>query len=155
MNYVNYGLIEKYTTQEFIWNMQKLATNKKLRDLLLNPLKNKENKTRLLKLFKQFKVKSDRKGPSISATFFKNNTYLIGNDNSLWKIENKRWTKVDTITNRIKFNKNIVSNLEKICPVGVYNMDGICYNISNNFIDLIGDKNQYNKYNKIYQYLQS
>jgi hypothetical protein len=29
------------------------------------------------------------------------------------------------------------------------------YNISNNFIDLIGDKNQYNKYNKIYQYLQS
>jgi len=90
LNYVNYGLIEKYTTQEFIWNMQKLATNKKLRDLLLNPLKNKENKTRLLKLFKQFKVKSDRKGPSISATFFKNNTYLIGNDNNLWKIKHKQ-----------------------------------------------------------------
>lgn len=178
LDYVNYGLIEKYTTQEFIWNMQELTSNKKLRELLINPLKNKENKTRLLKIFKQFKIKSDRKGtnkfakriylptnlisqreikdcPNISATFFKNNTYLIGNDNSLWKIENKRWTKVDTITNRIKFNKNIVSNLEKICIIGSYNMDGICYNISNNFIDLIGDKNQYNKYNKIYQYLQS
>ena len=42
--------------------MQELATNKKLRDLLLNPVKNKENKSRLLKIFKQFKIKSDRKG---------------------------------------------------------------------------------------------
>lgn len=68
--------------------------------------------------------------PSISATFFKNNTYLIGNDNSLWKIENKRWTKVDTITERVKFNKNLIPNLEKICPIGSYNTNGICYNIS-------------------------
>jgi hypothetical protein len=153
VDYVNYGLIEKYTTQEFIWNMQELATNKKLRDLLLNPVKNKENKSRLLKIFKQFKIKSDRKGtnkfakriylptnlisrceikdcPSISATFFKNNTYLIGNDNSLWKIENKRWMKVETITERIKFNKNLIPNLEKMCAIGSYNMNGICYNIS-------------------------
>ena len=34
-------------------------------------------------------------------------------------------------------------------------MDGICYNISNNFIDLFGDKKKYNKYNKIYNYLRS
>jgi hypothetical protein len=131
LDYVNYGLIGKYTTQEFIWNMQELASNKKLRELLLNPLKNKENKSRLLKLFKQFKIKSDRKGPSISATLFKNNTYLIGNDNSLWKIENKRWTKVETITERIKFNKNLIPNLEKMSAIGSYNMNGVCYNIIN------------------------
>jgi hypothetical protein len=131
LDYVDYGLIEKYTKQEFIWNMQELANNKKLRELLLNPLKNKENKTRLLKIFKQFKIKPDRKGPNISATLFKNNTYLIGNDNSLWKIENKRWTKVETITERIKFNKNLIPNLEKMSAIGSYNMNGVCYNIIN------------------------
>jgi hypothetical protein len=130
-----------------------LAGNKKLRELLLNPLKNKENKTRLLKIFKQFKIKSDRKGtnkfakriylptnlisrceikdcPNISATFFKNNTYLIGNDNNLWKIKNKKWTKVETITEKVKFNKNLIPNLEKMSAIGSYNMNGICYNIS-------------------------
>jgi len=39
--------------------------------------------------------------------------------------------------------------------IGSNNMDGICYNISNNFIDLFGDKEQYSKYNKIYEYLYS
>jgi len=131
LDYVDYGLIEKYTTQEFIWNMQELNSNKKLRELLLNPLKNKENKARLLKIFKQFKIKPDRKGPNISATLFKNNTYLIGNDNSLWKIENKRWIKVETITERIKFNKNLIPNLEKMSAIGSYNMNGVCYNIIN------------------------
>ena len=105
-----------------------MITNKKLRELLLNPLKNKENKTRLLKIFKQFKIKSDRKGPSISATLFKPNTYLIGNDNSLWKIENGKWTKVETIKNRLKYNanddkfkKSIIPYLEKISAIGSYN----------------------------------
>jgi hypothetical protein len=105
-----------------------LITNKKLRELLLNPLKNKENKTRLLKIFKQFKIKSDRKGPNISATLFKPNTYLIGNDNLLWKIENGKWTKVETIKNRLKYNANddkfkkyIIPYLEKISVIGSYN----------------------------------
>lgn len=162
LDYIDYGLIEKYTTQEFMWNLQELVGNKKLRELLLNPLKNKENKTRLLKIFKQFKIKSDRKGPNISATLFKPNTYLIGNDNLLWKIEKGKWTKVETIKNRLKYNTNddkfkkyIIPYLEKISAIGSYNMDGICYNISNNFIDLFGDKKQYNKYNKIYNYLRS
>ena len=130
LDYVDYGIIEKYTTQEFIHNLQELIGNKKLRELLLNPLKNEENKTRLLKIFKQFKIKSDRKGPNISATLFKPNTYLIGNDNSLWKIENKIWTKVETITEKVKFNKNLIPNLEKMSAIGSYNMNGICYNIS-------------------------
>ena len=131
-----------------------MVGNKKLRELLLNPLKNKENKTRLLKIFKQFKIKSDRKGPSISATLFKPNTYLIGNDNLLWNIEKRKWTKVETITEKVKFNKNLIPNLEKMSAIGSYNMNGICYNISNNFIDLFGDKKQYNKYNKIYKDLR-
>ena len=155
LDYVNYGLIEKYTTQEFIWNIEELKNNQKLREILLNPLQNKENKTRLLKIFTQFKIKSDRKGPNISAKLFKNNTYLIGNDNLLWKIKNKKWMKVETIRNRVKFNKNLIPYLEKISPIGSYNMEGICYNISNNFIDLLGDKEKINKYNKIYLYLKS
>ena len=39
--------------------------------------------------------------------------------------------------------------------IGSYNIDGVCYNISNNFIDLFGDKDQTSKYNKIYEYLCS
>jgi hypothetical protein len=153
LDYVNYGLIEKYTTQEFIWNMEELKNNQKLRELLL------QNKTRLLKIFKQFKIKPDRKGPNISATLFKNNTYLIGNDNLLWKIENKKWTKVETIKKRIKFNDDDAKFKKYVIPyieinlIGSYNMDGICYNISNNFIDLIGDKKKISEYNKIYEYL--
>ena len=162
LNYINYVIIEKYSTQEFIWNIEELKNNKIFRQLLLNPLQNKENKTRLLKIFKQFKIKSDRKGPNISATLFKNNIYLIGNDNLLWKIKNKKWTKVETIKNRLKFNVNdnkfkkyVIPYLEKMNLIGSYNIDGICYNISNNFIDLFGDKDQTIKYNKIYEYLCS
>lgn len=160
LNYINYGIIEKYATQEFIWNIEELKKNENLRQLLLNPLKHNENKTRLLKIFKECKIKPDRKGPNISATLFKNNTYLIGNDNLLWKIKNKKWTKVETIKNRLKININdnkfkkyIIPYLEKMNLIGSYNIDGICYNISNNFIDLFRDKDQTSKYNKIYEYL--
>ena len=162
LDYINYGIIEKYAKQEFISNIEELKNNEKFKQLLLNPLNYKENKTRLLKIFKQFKIKADRKGPNISATLFKNNTYLIGNDNLLWKIKNKKWTKVETITNRLKFNVNdnkfkkyIIPYLEKMNLIGSYNIDGVSYNISNNIIDLIGDKDQSIKYNKIYKYLCS
>ena len=37
--------------------------------------------------------------------------------------------------------------------IGTYNMEGICYNISNNYIDLIGTKEQSKKYDKIISYL--
>ena len=162
LDYINYGIIKKYATQEFIWNIEELKNNIIFKQLLLNPLKYKDNKTRLLKLFKQFKIKPNRKGPNISATFFNDNTYLIGNDNFLWKINNKKWTKVDTIKNRLKINVNdnkfkkyVIPYLEKFNIIGSYNIDGICFNISNNFIDLFGDKERYNKYNKIYEYLYS
>jgi hypothetical protein len=162
LNYINYGIIKKYATQEFIWNIEELRNNQNVRKLLLNPLKYDYNKKRLLKLFKQFKIKSDRKGPNISATLFKDNTYLIGNDDSLWKIKNKKWNKVETIKNRLKFNSNdnkfkkyVIPYLENMNMIGSYNMDGICYNISNNYIDLLGDKEKYIKYNKIYEYLHS
>ena len=105
-----------------------MITNKKLRELLLDPCKNNENKKRLLKIFKQCKIKPDRKGPNISATLFTPNTYLIGNDNLLWKIENEKWTKVETIKNRLKYNVNddkfkkyIIPYLEKISAIGSYN----------------------------------
>ena len=159
LDYINYDIIEKYAKQEFIWNIEELKNNKIFRQLLLNPLQNKENKKRLLKIFKQFKIKSDRKGPNISGTLFKNNTYLIGNDNLLWKIKNKKWIKVETIKNRLKFNVNdnkfkkyVIPYLENMNLIGSYNIDGICYNISNNFIDLIGDKDKTIKYNKIYDH---
>jgi len=167
LDYINYGNIEKYVKQEFMWNIEEFVNNEKMKQLLLNPLKNKQNKKRLLQIFKQFKIKPDRKGPNISETLFKNNTYLIGNDNYLWKIKNKKWTKIETIKNRFtyniqdnKFNKILIQYLEKMNLIGTYNIDGICYNIlidkknkNNIIIELIGNKDEYKKYDKIYQYL--
>jgi len=167
LDYINYGIIEKYATQEFIWNIEELKINQKLKQLLLNPLKNKENKKRLLQIFKQLKIKPDRKGPNISATLFKNNTYLIGNDNYLWKIKNKKWTKMETIKNRFTYNikdnklkKFLIPYLEKMNLIGTYNMEGICYNIlinkkdkNNIIIELIANKDEYKKYDKIQKYL--
>ena len=82
----------------------------------------------MLKIFKQCKIKPDRKGPNISATLFTPNTYLIGNDNLLWKIEKGKWNKVETIKNRLKYNANddkfkkyIIPYLEKISVIGSYN----------------------------------
>jgi hypothetical protein len=42
----------------------------------------------------------------------------------------QKMDKVETITERIKFNKNLIPNLEKMSAIGSYNMNGICYNIS-------------------------
>ena len=70
-------------------------------------------------------------------------------------IIHKKWTKVETITERIKFNDNttfkkyVKPYLEKLSLIGSYNIDGYCYNISNNFIDFYEDEKQYNRYNDI------
>ena len=38
--------------------------------------------------------------PSISATYYKNNDILIGNDGKIWKINNKKWVKATDVTSR-------------------------------------------------------
>ena len=38
--------------------------------------------------------------PSISATYYKNNDILIGNDGKIWKINNKKWVKAVDVTSR-------------------------------------------------------
>ena len=68
----------------------------------------------------QLKIKKDRIGPSISATFYKNNDLLIGNDNKIWKINKKKWVKVTDITEKKEFIKIPVTKknqilLENIC----------------------------------------
>jgi hypothetical protein len=68
----------------------------------------------------QLKIKKNRIGPSISATFYKNNDLLIGNDNKLWKINKKKWVKATDITEKKEFIKIPVTKknqilLENIC----------------------------------------
>ena len=48
-------------------------------------------------LFNQLNIKSDRVGPRVSATLYKNNDLLIGSDNNIWEISNKKWIKTKNI----------------------------------------------------------
>jgi hypothetical protein len=73
----------------------------------------------------QLKIKNDRMGPSISATYYKNNDLLIGNDGKLWKINNKKWVKaVDVnfrkVSIKIPVTKKNQQLLENVCEYFSY-----------------------------------
>jgi len=166
LDYINYGSIQNYHTQEFITKIEQFINDNNVKDLLINPNKNIKNKERILKIFNALNIRNDRSGPNISAKLFKNNTYLIGNDNLLWEKNNNKWNKVKNFVKKFtfiidekKFIKNIVPILEKMKFIGYNNVDGIVYNIKFNnlqknkikvIITLRGIIENYVKYNKIF-----
>ena len=170
LDYINYGSIKKYHTQEFIMKIEEFINDNNVKDLLINPNKNKKNEERILKIFNTLNIRNDRSCPNISAKLFRNNTYLIGNNNLLWKKNNNRWNKVENFVKKFifiidekKFIKNTVPILEKMKFIGYYNDDGIVYNIDFNnlqkdkikvVITLIGIIENYVKYNKIFENIE-
>ncbi len=63
----------------------------------------------------QLKIKKDRMGPSISATYYKNNDLLVGNDGKIWKINNKKWVKAaDVIPQKLSIKIPITKKNQKI-----------------------------------------
>lgn len=97
MNYVkgiSYGGIENYFQQDF--NIIQLNLDKK--DFMVySPMgtgpTNKKNQQRINKVITQLKLKgkSDRKGPPVSASFYKNNIYKIGMDKQIWVTSKGKW----------------------------------------------------------------
>ncbi len=73
----------------------------------------------------QLNIKKDRMGPSISATYYKNNDLLVGNDGKIWKINSKKWVKAVDITSRklsikIPVTKKNQKLLEDVCKYFSY-----------------------------------
>ena len=73
----------------------------------------------------QLNIKKDRIGPSISATYYKNNDLLVGNDGKIWKINNKKWVKAaDVISQKLSIKIPVTKKnqqiLEDICKYFSY-----------------------------------
>ena len=121
---IDYGIIKKYWNQfisyDDIYNDNNMYI---IKDPLLNDNK---NTIRIKKIFTQLKLKKIiRPGPSVSATFYKNNDIKIGNNNKFWIISGNKWIQLKD--NVIKKKYNINNNLKKnkkintIPQIGEYN----------------------------------
>jgi len=96
---INYGIVEKYYIEYDAF--ASYAAYGYDRYLLENPLKNKENCKRILKLkfpLKKEKLvklvfKKDRPSPGESATLFKEGTKMKGNDGNMYVVVDKNGTK--------------------------------------------------------------
>jgi hypothetical protein len=92
---VNYKPISNYWEQYF-----RIDEYLKAGYSLDSPAKNQALAKFIKNTISQLKIKKDRMGPSISATYYKNNDLLIGNDGKIWKINSKKWVKAVDITSR-------------------------------------------------------
>jgi len=116
-HYVNFENIKKYWAQFFDYTQ--IIKDKNFW-MVESPLTNIKNASRIKKNIKQLKIKSDRSGPSISASFYKNGDIKIGNDGYFWIIKNNKWMKINEkpIIEIVKINNNL---LKKIPQIGYTN----------------------------------
>lgn len=89
-DFINYGDIEKYWSQYF--DFFNIIFDKK-QYLCMSPLKKDKNLKLIIKNFNKLKIRLDknRKSPIVSASFYENNDYKIGNDNNIWKKSQGKW----------------------------------------------------------------
>jgi len=104
---------------------------------------NIKNNNRINKIISQFKLKKDRKGPEISASFCKNNDIRLGNDGYFWIKKNGKWNKLDIeiMTYTIKYDSKYNKILKKMVQIYESNTKTIFYRIlpKNNILEFIGD----------------
>lgn len=121
-NKINYGKISDYWMQDT--NYKDMMKENKY--MICKPTTNKKNDSRINKIISQFKIKNaERKSPSVSATFYKENVVKKGNDENFWQIKKGRWVKInDTITTyrykKKRMNSKInYAELNKIPQMGI------------------------------------
>jgi len=120
---LNYGEIKKYWSQDFKFDELILDNNNYM---CLSPLKNKENANRIIKIISQLKLKSNRKSPTNSASFYSNKTIKVGNDKNFWIISNNKWIKMkgEILTKQIILSlkdKNDIKILKNFVQIGETN----------------------------------
>lgn len=126
---IDYDKIEKYWGQDFKFNE---IINDNNEYLCMSPLKNVDNAKRIKKIINKLKLRADdsRKSPSISASFYKQNTIKLGNDNNFWKIVKGKWIKMQgSILKKImvfdKKDKKQMKMLESLCQIGEHSGEPI------------------------------
>ena len=106
--FINYGIIEKYWQQDFDFIRTIAESNE---ELCNSPLKSNLIAKNIKKIISKLKIKSDteRKGPIVSATFYKNGLYKVGINGNIWVTKNNKWNEIkDTIKLKTNKIKNIV-----------------------------------------------
>lgn len=126
-NFINYGAIEKYWNQYF--NFISVIVDKN-EELCMSPLKSNLVAKNIKKIISQLKIKNnpERRGPTVSATFYNNGLYKVGVNGNIWIIKNNKWFEIkDTIT-ITNYNKKI----KKIAYIGDVN-DKPLFVVKHNF----------------------
>ncbi len=91
LSYIDYGDIENYWGQEF--NFPSIIKNENLW-MCMTPLISTINAKRIDKIFKQLNIKKNRKGPTLSASFYKPGIIKFGNNDRFWIINGLKWTEM-------------------------------------------------------------
>ncbi len=121
---INYGLIEKYWEQDFLFINTIFDSNEFMCE---SPFSNKKNESRIKKILSQFKINTDikRTGPSVSATFYPESTYKIGIDKEIWEKKSGKWIKLKEPVEKIsikvdlnKLDKKLSNYFKKIVCIG-------------------------------------
>ena len=100
-SFIKYPL-GKYLEQDFNFKLL-VADNKE--DMAISPFKSSSTAKNISNVFTKLKIRisGERKGPLISASFYKNGEYKVGSNGNIWVINNKKWTELkDTIKKSIK-----------------------------------------------------
>ncbi len=107
---IKYGVIEKYWGQDFRFEKMIIDNNEYMAE---SPLKNEKNAKRIKKIISQFKFNTDknRKGPSVSATFYPEKTIKYGINNLLWIKSKGKWNEISD------------SNENRKIEIDIYNMN--------------------------------
>lgn len=90
IDFIDYGKIEKYWAQDFNFAQVLIDGNENLCDS-----SSKGNTKNIISTFNKLKIKSDRIGPSCSASFYNNGDVKIGNNKKFWIIKSGKWIEIN------------------------------------------------------------
>ena len=145
---IDYGVIKKYWEQ--FADYEKMYQDNNIY-MAYSPLSknNTKNIIRIKKIINQLKLKKDseRKGPSVSATFFKEGDVKIGNNKKFWIKSGNKWMELNekVITKEYKFigipkserKINLIPQIGESNKIPLFVSDFYKYR-KNNFIELVG-----------------
>lgn len=119
-NFIDYGVIQKYWDQEFNFLQMIIDNNYKL---CYSPEESKATTKNIKKIFtkikSQIRNEGKRQSPPISATFYNEGIYKVGNNGNIWTIKSGKWIE---LKNTIK---KTVSEVQKIVYCGDVNIKPI------------------------------
>lgn len=118
---IKYGEIEKYQKQDY--DFPQIIKDRK-QYLCLSPLLDGKNITQINKNIRALNLKNDpkRKGPAVSATFYKTGDIKLGNNGMFWTISKGKWAEIKEKPKRIKIKlNNDTVPINKIPFIGQHN----------------------------------